>query len=72
MDFPVFHLDFLGNRMLIAVIAVLHVWINHALAVGAMPLVTALEWWGHRTGDERCVSFRVGGTRKRPDCIGGK
>jgi hypothetical protein len=53
MDFPVFHLDFLGNRMLIAVIAVLHVWINHALAVGAMPLVTALEWWGHRTGDDR-------------------
>ena len=53
MDFPVFHLDFLGNRMLIAVIAVLHVWINHSLAVGAMPLITAIEWWGHRTGDER-------------------
>jgi hypothetical protein len=53
MDFPVFHLDFLGNRMLIAVIAVVHVWINHAFAVGAMPLITALEWWGYRSGDER-------------------
>jgi len=53
MDFPIFHLDFLGNRMLIAVIAVLHVWINHALAVGAMPLVTAMEWWGYRSGDDR-------------------
>ena len=45
MDFPVFHLDFLGNRMLIATIAVLHVIINHSLAVGAMPLVAAMEWW---------------------------
>ena len=53
MDFPVFHLDFLGNRMLIATIAVLHVMINHSLAVGAMPVVTALEWWGYRKGDER-------------------
>jgi mono/diheme cytochrome c family protein/MFS family permease len=61
MDFPVFHLDFLGNRLLIAVIAVLHVCINHPLAVGAMPLVTALEWWGHRRGDERCdrLAYRI-------------
>lgn len=53
MDFPVFHLDFLGNRMLIATIAVVHVMINHSLAVGAMPVVTALEWWGYRKGDKR-------------------
>ena len=53
MDFPIFHLDFLGNRMLIATIAVVHVMINHSLAVGAMPVVTALEWWGYRKGDER-------------------
>jgi hypothetical protein len=53
MDFPVFHLDFLGNRMLIAVIAVVHVWVNHAFAVGAMPLVTLLEWYGYRRRDER-------------------
>jgi hypothetical protein len=61
MDFPVFHLDFLGNRMLIAVIAVLHVAINHSLAVGAMPLVTALEWWGWRRGDERWdrLAYRI-------------
>lgn len=61
MDFPVFHLDFLGNRMLIALIAVFHVFINHSLAVGAIPLVTALEWWGHRRGDERwdLLAYRV-------------
>jgi mono/diheme cytochrome c family protein len=61
MDFPVFHLDFLGNRMLVALIAVLHVFINHALAVGAMPLVTALEWWGHHARDERIdrLAYRI-------------
>jgi mono/diheme cytochrome c family protein len=61
MDFPIFHLDFLGNRLLIAGIAVLHVVINHSLAVGAMPLVTALEWWGHRRNDERWdrLAYRI-------------
>ncbi len=48
MDFPIFHLDFAGNRMLIAGIAVLHVMINHALAVGAIPLVTMMELHGAR------------------------
>ncbi len=48
MDFPVFHLDFLNNRFLIAIIAVLHVLINHPLAVGGLPLITLLEWWGSK------------------------
>ena len=52
MDFPLFHLDFWGNRMLVAMIAVLHVFINHAMAVGALPLVTTMEWWGWRKGDQ--------------------
>jgi len=51
MDFPLFHLDFFGNRVLIGVIAVLHVLINHGLAVGAIPLITTMEWWGRRTGN---------------------
>jgi mono/diheme cytochrome c family protein len=52
MDLPVFHLDFLNNRMLIAVIAVLHVVINHGMAVGGIPLVAYLERRGVATGDE--------------------
>lgn len=44
MDIPAFHLDFLNNRVLIAVIAILHVVINHAMAVGGIPLVAYLEW----------------------------
>ena len=43
MDFPIFHLDFLNNRMLIAAVAILHVVINHAMAVGGIPLVVYLE-----------------------------
>lgn len=46
MDFPMFHLDWLNNRMLIAIIAILHVIINHGLAVGFMPFVTWLEQRG--------------------------
>lgn len=53
MDFPLFHLDFFGNRLLIAVIASLHVLINHTLAVGAMPLIAAMEWRGMRSGEAR-------------------
>jgi cytochrome bd-type quinol oxidase subunit 1 len=61
MDFPVFHVDFLGNRLLIAMIAVLHVVVNHSLAVGAMPLVAAMEWWGHKKNDPRWdrLAYRI-------------
>jgi hypothetical protein len=53
MDFPVFHLDFMGNRMLVAVIAILHVVINHGLAVGFIPLVTWLEYKGFVINERR-------------------
>jgi hypothetical protein len=43
MDFPMFHLDWLNNRFLIAAIAILHVFINHGLAVGFIPYITWLE-----------------------------
>ncbi|QGY45469.1 cytochrome c [Maribellus comscasis] len=48
MDFPLFHLDFMGNRLLVALIAILHVVINHSLAVGFAPLVTFLEFRGYQ------------------------
>jgi len=48
MDFPIFHAEFFGGRSLIAAIAILHVWINHAFAVGMIPLVVGVEWWAHR------------------------
>jgi cytochrome bd-type quinol oxidase subunit 1 len=53
MDFPIFHADFLGNRMIIAIIGILHVIINHGLAVGLMPLITAIEHYGHKTNNQK-------------------
>jgi mono/diheme cytochrome c family protein len=53
MDFPIFHLDGIGNRLLIAIIAITHVLINHPLAVGAYPIITLLEWKGRLSGDGR-------------------
>jgi len=53
MDFPIFHLDLLGNRALIATIAILHVLINHGLAVGMMPLIACMEWYGFKRRDPR-------------------
>lgn len=51
MDIPLFHLDGMGNRLLIAIIAITHVVINHPMAVGAYPLITTLEWMGLRRKD---------------------
>ncbi|MBO9195941.1 hypothetical protein J5277_17700 [Rhizobium sp. 16-449-1b] len=61
MDFPVFHLDFLGNRWLIATIAILHVLINHGLAVGMMPLIAAMEWYGEKKQEPRWdrLAFKI-------------
>jgi len=57
MDFPIFHLDFMGNRLLIAVIAILHVLINHSLAVGLAPLVTYFEYLGWKNKSEELDQF---------------
>jgi len=61
MDIPVFHLDFLNDRMLIAIIAVLHVVINHGMAVGGIPLVSYLERRGVKSGDPSwdVLAFRI-------------
>ena len=61
MDLPIFHLDFLNNRMLIAIIAVTHVLINHAMAVGGIPLVAYLERRGMLDPDRGwdALAFRI-------------
>ena len=53
MDFPLFHLDFIGNRMLVALVAITHVIVNHPMAVGAVPLAALLEWIAHRRQDAK-------------------
>jgi len=48
MDFPPFVLDQMGTRLLIGIIAGLHVLINHPLAVRIYPLICVLEFIGIR------------------------
>lgn len=52
MDFPIFHMDIFNNRMLIGIIASLHVMINHAMAVGGIPIVVLLEYLAYKKGNE--------------------
>lgn len=56
MDFPMFHLDWLNNRFLIAAIAILHVIINHGLAVGFIPYITWLEQKGLTMGGRHRIT----------------
>ena len=49
MDFPPFHLDAMGNRILIALIAIIHVIINHGFAIGAAPVITGIEYAAYKT-----------------------
>lgn len=56
MDFPMFHLDWLNDRFLIAVIAIIHVFINHGLAVGFIPYITWLEQKGVNNARENQIT----------------
>jgi hypothetical protein len=51
MDFPYYELPVFGNRTLIAVIATLHVLVNHSAAIGGSLLVVLAERHALRTGD---------------------
>ncbi len=51
-----FHLDWLNDRFLIAAIAVLHVFINHGLAVGYIPYIVWLEQKGIKNADPDSIT----------------
>ncbi|HEY9720950.1 MAG TPA: cytochrome c [Oscillatoriaceae cyanobacterium] len=53
MFFPVFEMPWLGDRWLIGSMAILHVLINHAAAIGGSLMLVALEHRGRKLGDER-------------------
>src|SRR3989338_6480704 len=61
MDFPVFQLPFLGNRLLIAIVGITHVLISHGCAIGGSILVVWLEHRFIKTGDSRLndLAYRI-------------
>jgi mono/diheme cytochrome c family protein len=54
MDFPLMFIDSIaGGRLIIGLIASLHVLINHPLAVGVYPILTYIEWWAFKNNNKR-------------------
>ena len=52
MDFPIFHLSWVGDRFLFVVIAILHTIINHGLAIGLVPIISIMEFMGLKQQDQ--------------------
>ena len=52
-DYPLFEMPVLGQRMLFALDAVLHVLVSHGAAVGASIVLATANWYALRTKDER-------------------
>ncbi len=62
MDFPNFYIDQIaGGRLIIGLIATLHVLINHPLAVGAYPILTYLEWsaFKHKREELDSLAYKI-------------
>ncbi len=61
MDFPIFQLPLLGNRLLIAIVGVVHVLISHGCAIGGSLVVVWLEYRFIKTGDGRWndLAYRI-------------
>ncbi|MCD1261238.1 c-type cytochrome [Paenibacillus athensensis] len=57
MGFPTIDFGWLGNGNLIGMMAVLHVMINHAVAIGGSILMVSIEFVAVRQGNERLEAF---------------
>ena len=49
MDFPIFHLSFLGDRFLFVMIAIIHTIIKHGFAIGLVTIISMMEFKGFQT-----------------------
>jgi hypothetical protein len=52
-DYPLFEMPVLGQRMLFALDAVLHVLVSHGAAVGASIVLAAANWYAMKTNDAK-------------------
>ncbi|MCG3702447.1 hypothetical protein L5F41_10095 [Aliarcobacter butzleri] len=44
-DYPIFEMPFIGQRMLMAINAIIHVFVSHGGAVGGSVVLAAMAWW---------------------------
>jgi mono/diheme cytochrome c family protein len=61
MEWPIFQMPFIGNRLLIATVALIHVTISHGLAVGGSFFVVSLHYKSLREKNERLneLAYRI-------------
>ncbi|MDW7681381.1 MAG: cytochrome c, partial [bacterium] len=61
MEWPIFQMPIIGNRMLIAVVALIHVVISHGLAVGGSFFIVSLHYKSLRESNKRLgeLAYRI-------------
>ena len=47
-DYPIFEMPFIGQRMLMAINAIIHVFVSHGGAVGGSVVLAAMAWWANK------------------------
>lgn len=50
-DYPIFEMAVIGQRMLMAIDAIIHVYVSHGGAVGGSIVLAALALWAHKKND---------------------
>lgn len=50
-DFPIFEMPTIGLRMLMAINAIIHVFVSHGGAVGGSVVLALAAWWTNKKGD---------------------
>ena len=60
-DFPIFEMPFIGQRMLMAINAIIHVFVSHGGAVGGSVVLAAMAWWANKKNDMAAynLTFKV-------------
>lgn len=50
-DYPIFEMPVIGQRMLMAINAIIHIFVSHGGAVGGSVVLAALAIWAHKRND---------------------
>ena len=60
-DYPIFEMPFIGQRMLMAINAIIHVFVSHGGAVGGSVVLAAMAWWANKKNDMAAynLTFKV-------------
>ncbi len=56
-DYPIFEMAVIGQRMLMAINAIIHIYVSHGGAVGGSVVLTALAIWAHKNNDRESYNM---------------